>query len=162
MLNRLSLHRSWAGLIIPCLIWGARAHIPMSDWRTGIATNYGGAQDWRVSMLSSNHWTSMICSLMVSPPSSFTTPREFCGYCACLISHDCAASAGSIRAQLWHQHRKPLQYREHPSQLANACLEFMALSFLYESPLYFHGDCTLFNCFQRVFAKQWLSSAESA
>lgn len=40
--------RLWAALLAANLIWRARGQIPMSDWRTGIATNYGGAQDWRV------------------------------------------------------------------------------------------------------------------
>ena len=43
--------RPRAALGIACIICSAQAQIPLSDWRTGIATNYGGAQDGMVSMV---------------------------------------------------------------------------------------------------------------
>ena len=38
-------------LAIACIICSAQAQGPLGDWRTGIATNYGGAQDGMVSMV---------------------------------------------------------------------------------------------------------------
>ena len=48
--------RRWVLLIAPHLYYCVKAQIPMSDWRTGIATNYGGVQDGRVSTPPCSLW----------------------------------------------------------------------------------------------------------
>ena len=48
--------RRWVLLIAAQWYWCVKAQIPMSDWRTGIATNYGGVQDGRVSAPLRSLW----------------------------------------------------------------------------------------------------------
>ena len=44
-------HCLWTALSILHFICCARGQVALSDWRTGIATNYGGKQDGLVSPL---------------------------------------------------------------------------------------------------------------
>lgn len=44
--------RLWMALTAAHPVSCIKAQMPLSDWRTGIATNYGGVQDGRVGMPS--------------------------------------------------------------------------------------------------------------
>ena len=45
-----STWRLWLAMTAAHPLFCIKAQLPLSDWRTGIATNYGGVQDGRVGM----------------------------------------------------------------------------------------------------------------